>query len=122
VSTHELTIGEKSERLSSWIAFVGANLIVLMTYFILWVENSQRLPIILAVIALQIVIDAFLLRWRNAWKRIRIGEWISVVLLVWFSWSCIHHEQWYLLPVVAVGGVLVIWRFRKSGKRNAKWN
>ena len=53
MADQELTIREKSERVSHWFAFVGANLIAVMTYFILWVEDSRRLPVILALLPLQ---------------------------------------------------------------------
>ena len=115
----ELTILEKSEKVSQWFVFVGANLIAVMTYFILWVEDSRRLPIILALLPLQVVADAFLLRWRHNWKRMRLAGWLTVAILGWFLWSCIHDREWYLLPVVAFGFAMLVWRFQRMRKKNA---
>ena len=119
MADQELTIREKSERASQWVAFVGANLIAVITYFILWAEDSRRLPVILALLPLQVVVDAFLLRWRHNWKRIRLADWLTVALIGWFLWSCIRDREWYLLPVVAFGFAMLVWRFQRVRKRNA---
>jgi hypothetical protein len=113
----QLTLREKSARLASWVALIGANLIALMTYLILWVENPRRLPIILAFIPLQVVTNTLLIRWRADWKRIRVMEWLTFAVLGWLSWSCIHNREWYFLAAVAFGWMLLIWRFRRLEKR-----
>ncbi len=117
MANQELTIREKSKRVSQWFVFVGANLIAVMTYFILWVEDSRRLPVILAILPLQVVADAFLIRWRDNWKRIGLAEWLTVALLGWFLWSCIRDREWYLLPVAAFGFAMLVWRISKNEKR-----
>ena len=117
MSRSPLTSQKTAERVASWVGFVGANLIAIMSYFVLWVENPRRLPIIFAFIPLQIVTDIFLLRWRNDWKRMRVVEWLIIAILVWFSWSCIHNREWYLLPAVAFGFMMLIWRFSRLKKR-----
>ena len=109
VANQELTIREKSERVSQWFVFVGANLIAVMTYFILWVEDQRRLPIILVILPFQVVVDAFLLRWRHNWKRIRLADWLTVAILGWFLWFCIHNGEWYLLPAAAFGFAMLAW-------------
>lgn len=119
MSHSQLIPQEKAERVAAWVGFVGANLIAIMSYFILWVENPRRLPIILAFIPLQVVTDIFLLRWRNDWKRMRVTEWLTIAVLGWFSWSCIHNRQWYLLPAVAFGCMMLMWRFSRLKKREA---
>jgi hypothetical protein len=119
VVNQKLTIREKSERVSLWFVFVGSNVVAFMTYFVLWVEDRRRLPIILAVIPLQVVADAFLIRWRDDWTRIRLADWLTVAVLGWFIWSCIHNREWYLLPAAAFGCAMLIWRFQRTRKRNA---
>jgi hypothetical protein len=119
VANRDLTIRERSESLSLWFVFVGSNVIAVMTYFILWVEDRRKLPIILAVLPMQVVADAFLVQWRGNWPRIRLADWLTTAVLGWFLWACIHNGEWYLLPAVAFGFAMLIWRFQRIRKRNA---
>ena len=116
-----LTVQQRAERIAAWVAFIGVNLIAAMTYFILWVENPRRLSTILAVIPLQIVTDALLLRSRAFWQHMRVVEYLTAAAIGWCIWSCIHNSDWYLLPAIAFGCAIFAWRIIKLQKRNARW-
>jgi heme/copper-type cytochrome/quinol oxidase subunit 1 len=113
----ELALQKTLNRIAFWIAFAGGNLIALLTYLLLWVENPRRLPIILAFLPVQVVADIFLLRCRDDWKPMKMTAWLTFAILGWFTLSAIQNREWYFLPAIAFGCMMLIWRFSRLKKR-----
>jgi hypothetical protein len=117
VAHPRLALQKKLDRIAFWIGFVGANLIAVLSYFYLWLENPRLLPVILALIPLQVVTDVFLIRWRNGLKPMSLMLWLTGAPLGWLTWSSIRNREWYFLPAIAFGYMMWIWRFSRLKKR-----
>lgn len=107
----------KLRRVQAWFLFVGLNILTVLFGVYLWIDNPNRLPLLLGVIPVLIVLNFFLLRPMGQWNREYLLPVVQGVGVLYGIYLYIHTHYWFWLPAIAFAGVLLFLRISALRKR-----